>query len=59
MKYSIKLHLSIAPQEIDLQYYGYSKKTKWEDLTEKQQNEITDPIKTEAVFSIRYEIEED
>lgn len=40
---------AVSTETIDLVDYGYSEDTSFDDLTEKQQNEITDPLR-EAII---------
>lgn len=41
--------------EIDLEDYGLSENEKFEDLSEDQQNEITDSLRNEAIVSCNIE----
>lgn len=40
---------AVSTETIDLVDYGYSEDTSFDDLTEEQQNEITDPLR-EAII---------
>lgn len=52
MKYLFNLHLSVAPEEIDLQDYGHEEHVYWEDLNEDEKNEITDLLRERAMSDI-------
>jgi hypothetical protein len=56
MKYSVRY---VQPQddEIDLEDYGHSPETKWDDLTEEEQNEILDPLRSKIINIHRIEQE--
>lgn len=48
MKAIVHLHISQL-FEIDLSDYGHSKNQKFEELTQEEQNEITDSLRSEVV----------
>lgn len=51
MKILLKFKLN-TQEEIDLTECGYDENIKWSDLTEKEQNEILDPIRMEQIPSV-------
>ena len=44
MKIIANFSLWASPQEVDLEHFGYAKSTKWVELSEEQQIEITDSL---------------
>lgn len=54
MKILVKLKLN-TQTEVELTDCGYDENTKWNDLTEEQQNEILDPIRQENIASVSVE----
>lgn len=45
MKATIKYSLSKLEEQIDLTDYGHDENTRFEDLSEEEQNEILDPLR--------------
>lgn len=54
MKARVELSF-FSVSEIDLEDYGHDEETRFEDLTEDQQNEITDSLRDETIISCNIE----
>lgn len=54
MKARVELSF-FSVSEIDLEDYGHNEEIRFEDLTEDQQNEITDSLRNEAIVSCNIE----
>jgi hypothetical protein len=54
MKVKIRLTLNVN-QVLDLTDYGYDEDVKWSDLSEDDQNEITDALRDENVANLSVE----